>query len=378
MKKRSKMNNLLKKYLVFFVLIFLSFLGCSHKPTTGFSIYGKLKFVKNSRIILYKIVNINTNEKVYIDSISVNRKGNFKSVYFISPGIYELKIDTTNIKVAINSGQQLKFFGKNMNQLKIKGSPDTKSLLNYEKFRKASLKKWVVKIRNQIKNNKNLKLDSIVKLRQLETLNYHKHLKELTNYVFENMDNSIAFYATVNRWIADTDLNRLEEMINNVEKITPKSEYLPQLKKRLQILKNRKQGNEFIAIQLPNLENNLLSINPKKHQLTLVDFWASWCPPCRTESMLLNKIYQKHHSKGFEIYSISLDIKTEKWKNAIKKDRRKWINVSDLNGFKSKPIKQLGITSLPFNFLIDNQNKIVAINLFGPALEQKIDAYFNR
>ena len=128
--------------------------------------------------------------------------------------------------------------------------------------------------------------------------------------------------------------------------------------------------------QMPNSSNETISLNNIQKKYTLIDFWASWCPPCRTESKLLNSLYSAYNAKGFEIYGISLDSKRESWLNAIEKDQRNWTEVSTVEGFKTPVSAAYGITSLPTNFLIDASGKIVAVNIHGRELKAKIDALF--
>ncbi|HEY0271811.1 MAG TPA: TlpA disulfide reductase family protein, partial [Chitinophaga sp.] len=98
-----------------------------------------------------------------------------------------------------------------------------------------------------------------------------------------------------------------------------------------------------------------------------VDFWASWCAPCRAESPNLRAAYNKLKDRGFEILGVSLDMPTtqQAWLNAIHKDGLTWTQVSDLKGFDSQTAKDWGIVSIPANFLLDPQGKVLAVNIRG-------------
>ncbi|RYG19046.1 MAG: AhpC/TSA family protein, partial [Chitinophagaceae bacterium] len=100
-----------------------------------------------------------------------------------------------------------------------------------------------------------------------------------------------------------------------------------------------------------------------KGKYVLIEFWASWCVPCRAQNPSLVKLYDEFKAKNFEIVGISLDNDKIQWLNAIKTDRLPWINVSDLNGWKNEVAKIYGITSVPANFLIGPDQKIIAINI---------------
>jgi thiol-disulfide isomerase/thioredoxin len=109
-------------------------------------------------------------------------------------------------------------------------------------------------------------------------------------------------------------------------------------------------------------------------QIVLVDFWASWCGPCRRENPNVVRLYERFHDQGFEIYSVSLDKDREEWLKAIRDDRLSWPNhVSDLNGWTSSGGKTYGIRSVPSTVLVDREGKVVARNLRGSDLERKLE-----
>ena len=105
----------------------------------------------------------------------------------------------------------------------------------------------------------------------------------------------------------------------------------------------------------------------------MVDFWASWCGPCRAENPNVVKAYQEFHSKGFDILGVSLDEKKDKWIDAIKKDNLNWQQVSDLLGWKNSVAQLYGVEGIPMNFLIDKDGKIIGKGLRGEDLEKKLN-----
>ncbi|HEY0262655.1 MAG TPA: TlpA family protein disulfide reductase [Chitinophagales bacterium] len=113
------------------------------------------------------------------------------------------------------------------------------------------------------------------------------------------------------------------------------------------------------------------SIN--KGKVLLLDFWASWCGPCRRENPNVVAAYEKYHAKGFEILGISLDKDEAKWKAAIEKDKLTWQHLSDLKGWDNEVAKLYAIRAIPSNLLIDANGIIIAKNLRGEALEQKLE-----
>jgi peroxiredoxin len=133
------------------------------------------------------------------------------------------------------------------------------------------------------------------------------------------------------------------------------------------------------AVGMPAPEFAAMDITGKKFNLSdyrgkyvLLEFWASWCVPCRAENPDLLKAYKKYQDKGFVVVGISLDDKKDKWEKAIEEDQLPWIHTSDLNAFENKLAKLYGVQPIPDNFLIDPQGKIIARQLRGKEVEERL------
>ncbi len=147
-------------------------------------------------------------------------------------------------------------------------------------------------------------------------------------------------------------------------------------KRKAEIEKNLRIGAEFPEIDLLDPDGKNQKLSSLRGKYVLVDFWAAWCRPCRMENPNLVEAYKKYNPRGFEIYGVSLDSKKEAWIDAIAKDRLTWTQVSDLKQWNSVVVRDFNINSIPANFLLDPQGRIIATNLRGPGLEAKLEEIF--
>jgi peroxiredoxin len=133
-------------------------------------------------------------------------------------------------------------------------------------------------------------------------------------------------------------------------------------------------GKPAIEFSQLDTEGNAVSLSSFKGKYVLLEFWASWCGPCRHENPNLRSEYQKYKDKGFDILGVSLDDNRDRWQKAIEKDSLSWTQVSDLKGWNNEVAKQYSIRGIPANFLIDPDGNIVARDLRGVELNQKLAA----
>lgn len=136
-------------------------------------------------------------------------------------------------------------------------------------------------------------------------------------------------------------------------------------------------GSKFIDIEAENLVGKKVKISDFNGKYILLDFWASWCAPCRQENPEFVKVYEEFKNKGFEIYGYSTDVNRASWAKAIASDNLPWVNVSDLKGFYSEGPARYQIRAIPQNFLIDKKGLIIARNIKGESLRVKLRELFN-
>ncbi len=139
-------------------------------------------------------------------------------------------------------------------------------------------------------------------------------------------------------------------------------------------------GDKAIDLAFASPEGKTIALSSIKGKIVLLDFWASWCGPCRMENPNLVAAYNKYKdtkfkgAKGFTIYSVSLDQNKDAWMKAIAKDNLSWeYHVSDLGGWQSKPAQIYRVNSIPASFLLDQNGVIIGKNLRGPALDAALE-----
>jgi len=175
----------------------------------------------------------------------------------------------------------------------------------------------------------------------------------LASEAYDQIDNSVKIKTTNNQIIS----NRIKTKIKSA--------------KKSELVMIGKIVPNFSA---PNPQGKLIELNKIKGKVTIIDFWASWCKPCRVENPNLVKLYNEYHSKGLEIISISLDREAQKdfWIKAIEKDQLNWYNISNLKFWQEPIAKLYGVNSIPATFIIDENGILIAKKLRGAQLDQKI------
>ncbi|AOM78733.1 hypothetical protein BFS30_17055 [Pedobacter steynii] len=155
------------------------------------------------------------------------------------------------------------------------------------------------------------------------------------------------------------------------------SEEGKRISERLMVLKRSAIGEPMLNFKQNDTEGKPVQFSDFKGKYVLVDFWASWCGPCRAENPNVLKAYNQYKDKNFTVVGVSLDDKGENWKKAIKDDKMPWTQVSDLKGWKNEVSTYYGIMGIPSTLLIDPAGNIIAKDLRGVALNKKLAELFN-
>ncbi len=184
----------------------------------------------------------------------------------------------------------------------------------------------------------------------------------------------VSAYEVNDIFIYNPDVKEFDKAFNQLDSSLRVSQIGRQVSERLTIAKQTDINQVAPDFTLNDVNEKPVSLSSLRGKYLLIDFWASWCGPCRRENPNLVKTYKAFNKKGFEIVGVSLDYPGEKdkWLGAIKKDNLTWLQLSDLKGWKSAVAGQYGIMAIPMNFLLDPEGRIVGKGLRGADLEAKL------
>ena len=189
-------------------------------------------------------------------------------------------------------------------------------------------------------------------------------------YIHRNPKTAVALYAmTLYSMINDANPLEVEALLNSMPMNQQFSPRMIQLRKHIEQSKTIMVGSTAPEFTQTDTLGHPVALKSLQGNYVLVDFWASWCHPCRDQNPLLVKLYDKYKNKGFTILSVSLDSKKENWTRAIQQDKLNWHHVSDLKGWNNEVAQLYSITSVPQSYLLDTMGKIIAKNLPEDELE---------
>jgi thiol-disulfide isomerase/thioredoxin len=373
------------KSFLFWILLFLSLsIGCSAKTSAKNSISGEIKSLPKGALQLILEEDINRKTSRVVAEIPIDENGRFKFEKDLPPHIYSLKInDKKSVTLALEKNQNIVVTGDaaGSTQLQVTGSEDTAKLEAYEKFRKESLNRLVVSVRNQIKELKEKGTPEndpkLLELNRLEIENYELHKDELIEFIKKEMGTSLAIYPTSIRWSGEKNIPFLIELAERFQIAHPNTEIAARINEKVKALSANRIGGRVAEIKMPDKNGAIITLSSIKAKYILIDFWGSWCAPCRGESRVLAGLYQKFKSQGFEIYGVGLESEKEAWLKAIEQDKRNRTNVSTVQEFETPVTFDYAVTSLESNFLVVSSGIVIALYLLGYDLYATVEKLFS-
>jgi len=359
------------------VLVLLFLAGCQGDETS------KTMTVKSdtSYAIIGKVTGLDTGI-VYL----INRETGKRDSASLDHGFFKFsgKADTAAMSTISLNNQYKRFFLENgkiailvkKDSMEFAQITGTKTQDEYNYFQDQFSKKLndrmnqLDKAYDSVAKTKNTKaLDSLDKLYNALELEQKQLVAEFTR---SHPGSVVSAYEIYSNFYYNPRVSQLDSIYKMLDSAMQNSYYGKMIQKTIIKEKLTAIGNPAPAFVNNDVSGKPISFTSLKGKYILLDFWASWCGPCRQENPAVVKAYHQFHNKGFDIYGISLDTDKSKWMAAIKKDGLDWTQVSDLKGWKADVVSLYGVQAIPMNYLLDKNGIIVAKGLRGEDLDKKL------
>jgi len=367
----------MRRLIVLFIT--LLFISCSQNNPDSYILEGNaFGYEDGTPVYLYEIGS--NNQPKIKDTLEV-QSGKFKADYLKSEEttLHFLKIGASNNNIlffAENENLKATIYKDSLAASFVSGGIQNEL---YNGFQKETLKlsEKKLKIAEAYKTAQREQDGILISELRQESNNLVVQEKAFKRKFVKENSNSVFGLMLLSELFTKQEMTAAE-VTNIIDGLGPKlasNKLVTDLKKKLEAKKKAEIGGAAPLFAAPDPSGQMLALNDVLgEKYTIIDFWASWCRPCRAENPNVVKVYNKYHDKGLNIISVSLDKagQKERWLKAIKDDKMDWFHVSNLKFWQEPIARQYNVRSIPATFLLDANGKIIDKNLRGPALEAKI------
>jgi peroxiredoxin len=370
---------MLKKGIVALLAILIVFACDTKEENDGVTISGTVENPKADGSIT--LAKLSGGKREVLDTITLDDQNNFEvTVQTDAPEFYQINFYNTQLATMAVYESDLKVIADGSDKdgkLEISGSEDVENMAEIQRLLKEQNAE-IQRINAEFIAARNAKDEEKMKNIQDDFLLMQEKKKEQIKGKVKEMLPSIAVIQAMNFFDPNQDYEFMRMVANKLHEAHPNSEIVNFYKEQMDDLAATAIGTEAPVFEMPTPEGDTVSLKDFRGNYVLVDFWAAWCKPCREENPNLVRAYQKYKDEGFEILGVSLDRKREDWLQAIENDNLSWTQVSELKYWQTPVVQQYNITGIPFSVLINPEGEIVAKNLRGDKLHQKLAEIYGK